>query len=141
MSATLNYAETIVIEHCCRCGIAFGMPAEFDSARRRDGGQFYCPSGHVQCYLETEATQLKRQLAVKQTEIERKQAEIDRKAATIQRLSDESATAERRLSAARGQITKIKNRVAKGVCPCCNRQFHDLHRHMTTEHPNYTAAE
>jgi hypothetical protein len=37
--------------------------------------------------------------------------------------------------AARGQLTKFKKRVGRGVCPCCNRHFKDLARHMESKHP------
>lgn len=44
-------------------------------------------------------------------------------------------------SYARGQLTKLKRRVSNGVCPCCNRSFADLHRHMTEKHPDYLTSE
>jgi hypothetical protein len=28
-------------------------------------------------------------------------------------------------------------RIGNGVCPCCNRSFTNLRRHMTTKHPEY----
>ena len=34
--------------------------------------------------------------------------------------------------------TRIKNRISKGICPCCNWYFENLAKHMTTEHPHYT---
>jgi hypothetical protein len=49
--------------------------------------------------------------------------------------------AERRLSATRGVVTRIRNRVANGVCPCCNRTFADLHRHMASQHPEFVEME
>lgn len=39
----------------------------------------------------------------------------------------------------KGALTKVKNRISKGVCPCCNRTFADLQRHMTTKHPKYAS--
>lgn len=130
---TITYSSVLITKTCGQCGIHFAVPETFDNARQRDGKTFYCPNGHLRVYRETESDRLKKELAFKQSQLERERA-------TVQRLSDESATAERRLSAAKGQITKIKNRVSKGVCPCCNRQFADLHRHMTTQHPNYVTT-
>jgi len=46
----------------------------------------------------------------------------------------------RRVSAARGRVTKIKRRVQHGVCPCCNRTFSNLASHMKTKHPEFEAA-
>jgi hypothetical protein len=36
-------------------------------------------------------------------------------------------------------VTKIKNRVGHGVCPCCTRSFQNLARHMASEHPTFAA--
>lgn len=54
------------------------------------------------------------------------------------RMRDEKEAAERRVSAAKGQVTKLKNRTAAGVCPCCTRSFENLKRHMATKHPAFT---
>lgn len=48
---------------------------------------------------------------------------------------------ERSRNAYKGQVTKVKNRVSKGVCPCCNRYFKNLHRHMENKHPDYAEAK
>ncbi len=37
--------------------------------------------------------------------------------------------------------TRIKNRIANGVCPCCQRSFKNLHRHMQTKHPDYSTSD
>lgn len=39
------------------------------------------------------------------------------------------------------KVTRIKNRVGNGVCPCCNRTFQNLQRHMHTKHPEYRSDE
>lgn len=41
----------------------------------------------------------------------------------------------------KGQLAKVKNRVKNGVCPCCNRSFSDLRRHMESKHPDYNLKE
>lgn len=35
------------------------------------------------------------------------------------------------------RLRKVKDRVKNGVCPCCNRTFVNLQRHMHTKHPSY----
>ncbi|MBV6448554.1 hypothetical protein [Nitrosomonas sp.] len=45
-------------------------------------------------------------------------------------LVDQRDAAERSARAYKGQATKIKRRVGRGVCPCCNRHFENLERHM-----------
>lgn len=44
---------------------------------------------------------------------------------------------ERRLAATKGVVTRIKNRVGKGVCPCCKRTFPNLGAHMSEKHPDW----
>lgn len=91
------------------------------------GGSFYCPNGHAQHYTKTEVQRLKEQLE-----------EVKRRAEWNQA---EAATLKRSLTAKKGQITKMKNRISKGVCPCCNRTFENLARHMNTQHPDYTVQD
>jgi hypothetical protein len=47
---------------------------------------------------------------------------------------------ERRLSAQKGATTRAKKRHAAAVCPCCNRSFVQLRRHMENKHPGYVAS-
>jgi len=109
------------------------MPTEFNQIRRNDHKTFYCPSGHPQSYQhESNEEKLRR-------ERDRLAQRIAERDDEIKRQRELREATERQLSAARGRVTKIKNRVAKGVCPCCNRQFSNLHRHMTTEHPTFAA--
>ena len=108
------------------------MTDTMHARRKADGESFFCPNGHSAAYKETEADKLRR-------ERDRLTQRLAEKDDAIARQRNLREAAERQLSAARGRITKIKNRVSKGVCPCCNRQFSNLHRHMTTEHPTFTA--
>ncbi len=126
MNDTYTQSEVLVVETCCNCGVAFGMTVTLHGARKRDGGSFYCPNGHGQHY--TESTEAK----LKQTEKDLKTARSN-----AQYYREEAEAKARSLSAIRGQITKIKNRISKGVCPCCSRSFENLHRHMENKHPGY----
>jgi DNA-binding XRE family transcriptional regulator len=36
---------------------------------------------------------------------------------------------------------KIRDRVKNGVCPCCNRTFENLARHMSTQHPDFGSSD
>jgi hypothetical protein len=114
---------------CYLCGVAFGMPSGLRAKRLEDSKTFYCPNGHGQHYTETEATRLRRQLELKTNEADRQRERAERK--------------ERQLIAAKGRITRAKNRVAAGVCPVneCHRHFNNLGRHMATKHPDFKARE
>jgi hypothetical protein len=118
----------LVLEVCHKCKTPFAMEKSvYDTmSRLKEGGTFHCPLGHPQHYLsgESEATKMRR--------------ERDRAVQNAAYLQDRLAQETRSLAATRGQITKIKNRVGHGVCPCCNRSFQKLQRHMTSKHKDYS---
>lgn len=106
------------VNTCISCGVKFGIPSEFDQKLRQNHEAFYCPNGHKQWYVgESEAEKLRKELKRKEQEV------ADQVRAKLQAQS-ELESAQRKLK-----------RVAKGVCPCCNRSFSNLHKHMTTKHP------
>ncbi len=121
---------------CYVCKCQMWIPDELNSAALHARGEipFFCAYGHRQFYVkgETEETKLRR-------ERDRMAQQIAEKNDEITRQRELREATERRLAASRGQVTKIKNRVGRGVCPCCNRQFENLHRHMTSKHPTFTA--
>jgi hypothetical protein len=111
---------------CPVCGLFFAITEEFEKRRRDDGKGFYCPNGHSMSYGDTVRDQLRR--------------EKDRVAmlrSNLDQVRADRAAIERSRAAVRGQLTKVKKRVANGVCPCCNRSFPDLSAHMSTKHPDY----
>jgi hypothetical protein len=103
------------------------MPEWFIDARRKDKRAYYCPNGHCLSYAEGEADKLRKQL-----EAERARIEMFRR---------ENQEKERTITSLKGQITKTRNRISKGICPCCNRSFVQLGRHMKTKHPDYTQKQ
>ncbi len=120
--------------YTCKCEMLI-PDALYESAQRSKGViAFYCAYGHSQVFVAGESDEQK--LRRERDRLTQRLAEKDDE---IKFQRDLREGAERRLSAARGQVTKIKNRVGKGVCPCCNRSFANLHRHMTTEHPTFAA--
>lgn len=108
----------LTVEECCNCGVIFGMTTEFRDRRIEDHKGFYCPSGHPQSYFgeskaEKNARLLKEEQARHQRTLERENAE----------------------RAAKEKAEKKLKRVTVGVCPCCNRTFQQLARHMADKHP------
>lgn len=133
MDLTLEY----VVVTCPRvgCGLTFGVPIAWTARRREDHATFYCPNGHSMSYTgENDAEKAKRLT----DQLTRERAAHDQ---TVARWRERTDSAERRLSATRGVVTRIKNRVGKGVCPCCNRTFGDLARHMAGQHPTWTPED
>lgn len=117
--------ETIsfTLETCCNCGIPFFMPSYHQKVLLANKGQsFYCPNGHSMSYTgKTDAEKLKEQLAQEQSERAKREEELQNK------WLDEMSRA--------NKLEKQLKRVHKGVCPCCNRTFENLKRHMETKHP------
>lgn len=129
---TLNHTTKLFVLDCCTCGVAFGMPDSLDSEFRRNGRYFYCPNGHQQYYSDSEEKRLKRQLEAAEAKATRIQAAKERAEAEARHMAAVAA-------GHKGAHTKTKRRVAHGVCPCCNRTFANVARHMAGQHPDYIA--
>jgi len=120
--AEVTYTERLIVTHCW-CGIAVGIPENLHRhAHDAKGVTVYCPLGHGFGWSNNFEAQLKR--------------EQQRHEATRDLLTAE----QRAHSNTRGQVTKLKKRVAAGVCPCCHRSFQNLARHMAGQHPEYVGA-
>lgn len=124
--ASETYLAALEAIECGVCGIPFAFPQDLVAKRRADGRDFWCPNGHKIAYGDTEVKRLRRQL---------KEAE-----ASASRWESRAEVRERQRRAAKGQLTKFKNRIAKGICPRCQQHFPDLEAHMTTEHPDYVGG-
>ena len=126
---TLLITTHLVVEECCACGMVFGLPDDYQRVLREHPGQpFYCPAGHGQHYTgKTDAEKLRIQLA----------AQVDR----VRFWQEEHARERRSHSATKGQLTRARRRIGRGVCPNCNRSFPALAEHMRTEHPELALDE
>jgi anthranilate/para-aminobenzoate synthase component I len=119
--------------YCCHdgCGAAIILPREIMQSYRDNHKFFYCYKGHDQHFAgESDKEKLKKQLASQKKRTEWAQQEAKRA-----RECEESA--QRRAAAYKGVVTKTKKRIKNGVCPCCNRTFANLARHMKSKHPKY----
>lgn len=122
----ISVTTTYTVIDCCNCGALFAVPDQVDEELAQTGRLFYCPNGHGQSYTESTDAELRKA----------KDA-LAREQACNDQLRAERDASDRRASAAKGQVTKLRNRIARGVCPCCNRTFADLAAHMATKHPGY----
>jgi hypothetical protein len=116
---------------CANCHMVFGIPTSFERDRRDDHASFYCPAGHSQWFPHKSD---KEKLAA---QLERERQRLDAERTRSEYLRREVDRQKRKTAAQKGQLTKTKNRIKNGICPCCNRTFVDLGRHMSTQHPNY----
>lgn len=131
---TQTFTAELVVVHCGQegCNLEFGMPRHLYDRRREDHGDWYCPAGHCRHFIGKSPLQQAREEAKLAWEDAKYWQDLE-----AQR-GHELETAQRRAAAARGQVTRIKRRVSKGVCPCCNRTFQDLGRHMAGQHPDWS---
>ena len=121
---------------CHKCKCEMSIPDALYKAAMHGKGkvEFYCAYGHGSVFAEGESDLDK--MRRERDRLDQRLAERDDEIARQRELREGT---ERQLSATRGVVTRIKNRVGHGVCPCCNRTFSDLARHMGTKHPTYTA--
>lgn len=120
---------------CCRCKTDIYLPDSlYEVALKSPDVWFWCAYGHKQHFTEGESEETK--LRRERDRLAQQVAEKD-DAIRFQRELREAA--ERSAAAARGQVTKLKKRAGAGVCPCCNRTFLALQKHMSQKHPTFTA--
>lgn len=120
----------LCIWSCPTCGIVYGIPATFADDCRSSGKSYYCPNGHTLSWRDTDADKQRKRA-------ERAEKDRDYWQKEERRMREEKTSAEHRERAQKAAKTKLKNRIAKGVCPCCNRHFVNVERHMQTKHPEF----
>lgn len=119
---------------CARCGIVFGISEQFESKRRDDHQEFYCPNGHRQWYPhETEAERLRK--ALEQTK--KVNAAITADLQNVRAERDHHWIERKKTNT---RMRHLKERVKHGVCPCCHRTFKQLARHMELKHPTFVSS-
>jgi hypothetical protein len=129
----------LTVVTCATCHITYAIPTTLDDAAQRwrgdrtdgRGWKLCCPMGHNWWYVgESEHDRLKR---IATEARQRAAAERDLREHTEHQLRGQKAATTR----ARNQRDRDRRRVAAGVCPCCNRTFQNLARHMAGQHPDY----
>ena len=129
----LVYGVTVrmTTEICYSCAMPFEMPEAFhDRAIADHSITFYCPAGHGQRFSG-------------KTEAQKLQGQLDRAKARETSLRDQYEAEKRSASAYKGQVTRVRNLVAKGICPVagCRRNFTNVREHMATQHPDFHTHE
>ncbi len=123
--ALFKTAQVTLTEIVCgKCGGVYALSNLYVRSKEESGGFWRCP--YCKCswgYGESENDKL-----LKKIERLKKQKEW---------AEQETKNAERRRSAAIGQVTKMKNRAKAGLCPCCYRTIKQLAAHMKRKHPDY----
>lgn len=123
---------TIEAMTCGGCSCIFGMEETMKKNLVEQHGTFWCPRGCERHFVGETAKERAEKAANRAQEL------LEQSRRRNDELCAEKAATERQLSAAKGRVTRIKNRVAAGVCPCCNRTFQNLANHMKGQHPDFT---
>ena len=122
MSTGLEFTDTatLVTTECCACGITFAVPRWWNQQRRATHEDFYCPNGHSLTYEG------------------KSDADRAREAKLAQSIAEAQAREARaQLEQEQAKHRRLRKRVKAGVCPCCQRTFTCLARHLKAKHPEY----
>jgi hypothetical protein len=132
MTLLLRLQKTVEVNllECCDCATPIALTVDQERRLRESGATFYCALGHAQSWRETELDRLRAKLA-EQTRIATIQAE---RAAAAERAEQ---TAVDQMKAAAREAKRLERRAKAGVCPCCQRSFVALRRHMAAKHPGF----
>lgn len=133
MAELQEKSGTLVVLRCW-CGIQHAVPESLRGLQERQhhNGEpqesIYCPLGHQhQIAGPSQVSRLSAQLT-------QERARHDQTKAALR----ETEARRRRQKAAN---TRLKARVAKGICPSCHRTFVNVQRHMARKHPEYGQSD
>lgn len=122
MSTFVDAQEYVVVN----CGaeehggaFMFAVTREFYDWTRRGNG-WTCPMGHSRRWLGDSPEQKLQKAEARETA-----------------LRDQLEASIRDGEAQRVELARIRQRIANGVCPCCNRSFDNVRRHIASQHPDY----
>lgn len=122
---TIRGAQHVVTE-CPTCGVVHTIPKVVYDNLQREGGYYHCPNGHTWGWSKDSC------------ERERLRRERDQLKQQIARVEDEKraavAQAESRAARAEAAQKLTERRARAALCPCCNRSFQNVARHMATKH-------
>jgi hypothetical protein len=128
--------QRLTVLTCGVCSIVHAIPNQlYDRCQERDE-HWYCPNGHYLHFIETEADKQRHRA---------ERAEQDARWARQQRdAARQLAETERRSAIAyKGHLTRIRKRIANGVCPvpgCKRSGFDRVLAHIASQHPDWLHA-
>lgn len=132
MPDTLLYTGKLTVINCW-CGMRFAVPAELREYQLReyhDGKSptgIYCPLGHSSVPAGT-------------TDAERLEKQLQRERQRLDQSKEHARQLQNTLNAEKAAKSRLQNRISNGVCPCCQRSFLNLKRHMNSQHPGFAGA-
>ena len=126
MSFAVSVKLTVI--NCHQCGGSYALNERYRLERQQKGGSWHCPyCGVASCYRESDNAKLQKELAQERAKHDQTRAELEHQAKVA-----------KQVKAAHDRTVK---RVKNGVCPCCNRTFCNVQRHMKSKHPEYVKVK
>lgn len=130
-----QYTADLSVCECANCHMDFAITKKFMEDRRNDHKTFYCPSGHPNVFREE--SELERTRRERDQAIQRAAYKDDE----IRRERERKEHAQNTSRTYKGHLTRTRRRISAGVCPCCNRTFQNLARHMESKHQAFAKKE
>jgi len=127
---------SLVTVNCPCCWIEYAIPSALDSKLREMKAlkSICCPNGHSWHYTGEREVDIERR---KRQQLEQQNARLHDEAQAAIKVRNGALAREKRT---RLELKRHKTRAAAGVCPCCNRSFVNMQRHMKTQHPEYNVV-
>jgi len=116
---------------CSECHATYGLDERARARFQSVGTRWHCP------YCDAGQSYRDNDLAREKKARERAEWDAKRQRERADNYARRAVAAEHSQRTTKGHLTRIKRRVAAGICPCCNRTFRDLGRHMKGQHPGY----
>lgn len=113
---------------CKTCGAWGVVPEVVMEWQRENAGYHYCHAGHQWGWDKGQ----------RQKQMDDLRRERDRLTQNAAHLEDEIRERDRLIAVARQETERVRKRAHSGVCPCCQRSFANVLRHMKSKHPNVT---
>lgn len=126
---TIIRGSRFVVTTCGQCGVVYTVPEVRHDQMRAEGGYASCPNGHQWGWSpeQCERERLRRERDL----LKQRVAQRDDEIAQLERLR---IAAEATIATERRSHTKTMRRIQGGACPCCNRFFVNVARHMESKH-------
>lgn len=126
----MTLPATLIAKLCPTCFIEYAAPQGMFDKKHTDGGHWFCPNGHQIIYTESKLDKAKAEAAALRLERDRL---VQQEAWYEDRLKD----ARKETRTLKTSLKTIHKRVGNGICPCCNRSFANLQRHMASKHADF----
>lgn len=130
---THESTRTFTVIDCGSCGGSYALSKRFVDERYKYGGHWTCPYCKCGWGYSKENTELARE----KERANKAERSRDHAWDAARKERENHRRTEARRRAEKAAKTRLKNKISKGQCPCCRRNFDNLARHMANQHPDF----